>query len=217
MINSHLEITLKGEIFLLLPQKAMYRPAKQQLILSDLHLGKAAHFRKNGIPLPTPTKSTDLENLQELINHLQPKKIILLGDLFHSDYNTEWLLFQQFLNHNNLLSFVLVKGNHDVLKKEVYNIQNLVVVDKIDEPDFIFTHHPIKKSTRINFCGHIHPALKVTGKAKQSITFPCFYFGANNFIFPAFGSLTGLCVLKPEKDATYYLVSLNRVVEYAVL
>lgn len=216
-MQQHLEIILANETLFLLPQKAIYRPAKQELILSDLHLGKAAHFRKNGIPLPTPLKSKDLEILQELINRWKPQKIIILGDLFHSEYNSEWLTFQQFLNHNNLLSFVLVKGNHDVLLNQVYKIQNLIVVHKIEEPDFVFTHHPLNDSTKINFCGHLHPALKITGKAKQSITLPCFYFGVNNFIFPAFGSLTGLCVLKPQKEAKYYLVSLNRVVERVVL
>ncbi len=214
MIKSHLEISLKGENFLLLPQKAIYRPAKQELIVSDIHLGKAAHFRKNGIPMPTPSKSKDLEILQQLINHRQAKKVVILGDLFHSDYNLEWDLFCQFLNHNNLLSFVLVKGNHDVLHKEVYNIPNLTVVDKIEEPDFIFTHHPLKNTDKINFCGHIHPALKIRGNAKQSITLPCFAFVGNNFILPAFGSLTGLYVLKRDKYSTHYLVGHNKVVEY---
>lgn len=210
---THLEIMLANEKFFLLPQKAIYRPAQQELILSDLHLGKAAHFRKNGIPLPTPAKSKDLEILQQLISNWQPKKVTILGDLFHSDYNEEWVSFKEFLHLHSSIAFVLVKGNHDVLQKEMYNIQNLLVVDKLEESDFIFTHYPLKKANKINFCGHIHPALKINGKAKQSITFPCFYFGKNSFMLPAFGSLTGLCVLKPEKEATYYLVSLNKVVQ----
>lgn len=214
MINSHLEINLKSENFLLLPQKAIYRPAKQELIVSDIHLGKAAHFRKNGIPMPTPAKSKDLEILQQLINHWQAKKVIILGDLFHSDYNLEWDLFCQFLNQNLQILFVLVKGNHDILKPEIYIIPNLTVVDEIEEPEFIFTHHPLKNTYRINFCGHIHPALKITGNAKQSVTLPCFAFVGNNFILPAFGSLTGLYVLKWDKNSTHYLVGHNKVVEY---
>lgn len=211
---THLEILLANEKFFLLPQKAIYRPAQQELILSDLHLGKAAHFRKNGIPLPTPAKSKDLEILQELINQWQPEKVTFLGDLFHSDFNQEWVLFKELLNQNNSIAFVLVKGNHDVLQKEMYNIQNLLLVDEVEDTEFIFTHYPLKKCEKINFCGHIHPALKIKGKAKQSITLPCFYYGYNNFILPAFGSLTGLCVLKPSNEATYYLLSLNKVVQY---
>lgn len=214
MIEPYLEISLKSEYFFLLPQKAIYRPAQQELILSDLHLGKAAHFRKNGIPLPTPSKSKDLEILQQLINHWQPKKIIILGDLFHSDYNLEWDLFSQFLNQNAQLLFVLVKGNHDILKLEIYNIPNLTVVDKIEEPNFTFSHQPVNNCDKINFCGHIHPAIKINGKAKQSVTLPCFAFVGNNFILPAFGSLTGLYVLKWDKHSTFYLVGNNKVLEY---
>ncbi len=214
MIEPYLKIALKSECFFLLPQKAIYRPAQQELILSDLHLGKAAHFRKNGIPLPTPSKSKDLEILQQLINHWQPQKIIILGDLFHSDYNLEWDLFGQFLNLNLQITFVLVKGNHDILHKKIYNIVNLTVLDKIEEQNYIFTHHPLKNANKINFCGHIHPAIKISGKAKQYITLPCFYYGNNNFVLPAFGSLTGLFVLKPEKNSTYYLVGNSKVVEY---
>lgn len=210
----YLEILLANQTFLLLPQKAIFRPAKQELILSDIHLGKAAHFRKNGIPMPTPAKSKDLEILQNLILEWQPKKVIILGDLFHSDYNLEWNLFSQFLNQNLQIIFVLVKGNHDILKKEIYNINNLIVVDKIEEPEFIFTHHPVKNADKINFCGHIHPAIKITGLARQNITLPCFYFGNNNFVLPAFGSLTGLHVLKWDKNSTYYLIGDKRVVEY---
>ena len=45
---------------------------KKNPILSDLHLGKTAHFRKNGIAfLPNGVIEKDLENLQKLIEHYE--------------------------------------------------------------------------------------------------------------------------------------------------
>ncbi|MGB1945109.1 MAG: hypothetical protein ACPHM0_05405, partial [Flavobacteriales bacterium] len=44
----------------LLPQKAIMWPAQSMLIVSDLHLAKAEHFRSKGLPVP-PT--VDLQTL----------------------------------------------------------------------------------------------------------------------------------------------------------
>jgi metallophosphoesterase superfamily enzyme len=54
------------------------------LILSDLHLGKTAHFRKNGIPLPANIILEDLKRLSILIDHFKPEKIIVVGDFLHA-------------------------------------------------------------------------------------------------------------------------------------
>ena len=45
-------IELQGEELILTNKRAMYWAAQKALILSDLHVGKTAHFRKHGIPIP---------------------------------------------------------------------------------------------------------------------------------------------------------------------
>ncbi len=87
-------IQLAGEDFYLLPQKAVYRPALRQLILSDLHLGKTSHFRKQGIALPVNSYQKDFEKLNSLVHRWKPNSVLFLGDLFHSTYNREWLIFK---------------------------------------------------------------------------------------------------------------------------
>lgn len=209
----YLEIQLNGEPFYLLPQKAIYRPLKKQLFFSDIHLGKTTHFRKKGIALPQQSKLKDIDLITSLINHYQPLQIIFLGDLFHSSYNNEWLYFKSLLQQFATLQFILVKGNHDILKDDIYAIKNFDVIDVLEEEQFIFTHYPLENPIKLNFCGHIHPGYTLRGKAKQSITLPCFYKQNLTFMLPAFGNLTGLFAVQKNKKTSIYLITQKMVIE----
>ncbi len=213
-MENYLEILLEDESFYLLPQKAIYRPLFNQLILADLHLGKAAHFRKKGIAFPHQSHTKDIDKLHFLIKRWQPSSVLILGDLFHSDYNKEWLWFKSLLMENHDVQFILVEGNHDVLQNEIYNLPNLLKARYIEEDYFIFSHHPLINASKLNFCGHIHPGIKIYGSAKQVETLPCFYHDNNNFILPAFGNLTGLFILEKNESAVYYLIAHDRVIRF---
>lgn len=214
MIENYLEIELAGETFQLLPQKAVYRPAKKQLILTDIHLGKATHFRKQGIALPVQSHLKDIDKIHFLLNQLNPGSVLILGDLFHSDYNREWLWIKSLLMEYPDIKFILVEGNHDILKHEIYNLPNLSKTERIEEENLVFTHEPLKAPDKLNFCGHIHPGYVLYGKAKQSMKLPCFYSTKSHFILPAFGNLTGLYVLEKDDQACYYLVTETRIIEH---
>ena len=208
---THHELFLSGELFLLLPQKALYRPGKNQLIVSDIHLGKATHFRKMGIPMPQQSHLKDLDALHFLLRNYQPETFVILGDLFHSDYNREWLWFRSLLMEFSAVQFILVEGNHDILPAAAYEIPNLKRVNVIEEDDFIFSHHPLADQPKLNFCGHVHPGIELKGYAKQYIKLPCFYLNKLHFILPAFGNLTGLFLLDKEEDAAYFIIANGRV------
>ena len=125
-MTSH-SITLLNEHFELLPQKAVYWKKENALLLADLHFGKATHLRKSGIAVPKAAGSDTLLILEELLVLYPVKKVYLLGDLFHSDYNHEWGYFLEFLSNFKNISFHLIKGNHDLLKPAVYQVPNLHV------------------------------------------------------------------------------------------
>jgi len=208
-----MEIVLGTEVFYLLPEKVVFRPLKNQLILSDIHLGKAAHFRKQGIPMPFQSHQKDIDKLCYLLNTWEPSSVLILGDLFHSNYNSEWLLFKSLLAKYPHVQFILTEGNHDILDNASYSIDNLLKVKVLSEDQFLFSHHPLDTPDRINFCGHVHPGLLLTGMAKQSVKLPCFYFNSIHFILPAFGDLTGLHVLEQEANSDYYLIMKDQVVK----
>lgn len=212
-MSGNLHISLAGEEFVLLPQRAVYRPSLQQLIISDLHLGKASHFRKQGIAMPQQSHLKDIDKLNYLLHRWQPHTVILLGDLFHSSYNREWLWFKALLNEHQHIQFVLVEGNHDVLGEDEYAIPNLAVTTHIAEDRFLWTHHPVMEQGRINLCGHVHPGIRLTGLARQSLSFPCFYHKGPQFLLPAFGELTGFALIEPSENDTCYIIANNKVIE----
>ena len=203
---------MEGEEWLLLPEKAVFWKKQSMLILTDLHLGKAGHFRKAGIPIPTGVHQADLQCLGKLITRYQAQKILMLGDLFHSEINSEWQSFRDFLNQHYQLEFILVKGNHDILPKDAYCEPNLKVYEERWEfSPFSFRHHPIEypeMGSGYPVCGHIHPGYKVKIKAGQSIKLPCFFFSASQAILPAFGKFTGCVhVAKKAEDQVFVILS----------
>lgn len=209
-----LEIDIEGEHMLLLPQRAIFRPLYRQLIVADLHMGKTTHFRKQGLPLPQQSLLKDVDKLHYLLDNWQPESVLILGDLFHSDYNREWLWFKSILLQHADVRFVLIEGNHDILEQHHYSLPNLFTAELLEEDYLIFSHQPLKNPPKLNFCGHVHPGLHLVGKARQHVSLPCFYWNQHHFILPAFGHTTGLYLLEEEKDARYFLVANDRVVKY---
>ena len=67
MADGALEIEVAGERLLMLPQRALYWPARQMLAIADIHFGKAASFRAGGIPVPRGTTTENLQALDALV------------------------------------------------------------------------------------------------------------------------------------------------------
>ncbi|MFZ1806467.1 MAG: ligase-associated DNA damage response endonuclease PdeM [Cyclobacteriaceae bacterium] len=199
----------------LLPQKAVLVPDERILLVADLHLGKANHFRRSGIPVPNAVNSKNLETLIELINSHQPEKVIFLGDLFHSSYNEEWEALGQIVRHFGSTEFQLVRGNHDIMSELQYKRCHLNVVEQLEMGPFLLTHEPLEviPENKYNMAGHIHPGVRLKGKGRQSITLPCFYFGKHQAIFPAFGAFTGFVRVPVSKGDDVFVIADQRVIK----
>lgn len=193
----------------LLPQKAIYWHNTKTLIISDVHLGKASHFRKHGMPIPMESGTDDLHHLDTLLHTHAPQRLLILGDLFHSDYNQEWEYFGALRKKYAGVRFTLVRGNHDILKEHHYEKHDIQLEkEPVYENGFVFTHNFVKlKENEFSISGHIHPGFALHGKGRQSITLPCFYKKKNTLIMPAFGRLTGLAHMPFSKDAEIFVLT----------
>jgi DNA ligase-associated metallophosphoesterase len=199
------DVVIQDHRFELLPQRAAFWSEQNTLIVSDIHLGKAGHFRKHGIAITRKVHEDDLFELQKLILFKKPSQVILLGDLFHSYQNSEWNDFLAFMEINDTLKFILIKGNHDIIKTFP---PKLNVTDRLVIEDFSFTHIRDDGGNAFNFSGHIHPAVSIHGSARQSMTIPCFLFTNNHAILPAFGKFTGFKkIRKADYEHIYGIVS----------
>ncbi|WP_299253559.1 ligase-associated DNA damage response endonuclease PdeM [uncultured Cytophaga sp.] len=204
---------IDNNTFEILPQKALFWKEKQTLILSDLHLGKASHFRKNGMAIPIESGLEDLIQLDHLLEMYHPKRLLILGDLFHSAYNQEWEYFGSLLKKHPDTECILVRGNHDILQMHHYEKYNVVVYkNTLKEGNIIFAHDVIEIAEHeFIITGHIHPGFVLFGKGRQRLALPCFYKKKNSLILPAFGGLTGLARMPKDKDAEIYVSTGERV------
>jgi DNA ligase-associated metallophosphoesterase len=201
-------VDISGVAFTLLFQKALYKADEELLVIADVHLGKASHFRKNGISLPSLAQQGDYNNLRSLFDLVKPKKVYFLGDLFHSSLNDDWHNFCDLVAAYKHIQFTLVRGNHDLIKDHKFHDICVAVVDTIEDDLFIYSHEPLDSiaAGKVNVVGHIHPGVVLSGMGRQSVKLPCFYMQEQLMILPAFGGLTGLYSVDQSKARHVFLV-----------
>ena len=207
----------------LLPQKAVHWPTCSMLVVSDLHLAKAEHFRSKGLAVPPTVDFQTLSVLTDLLRTVKPQTLVLLGDLFHSVPNRAWSDFERWLKDEfeaGLQEAVLVRGNHDRAHDSTYESMGLTVVDMWENHGVVLTHEPtdpIPKGTKVHLCGHIHPAVKLRGAGRQSLRVPCFAQSSTGceagyrLTLPAFGAFTGTHLIEPMRGAEVFVVTESEV------
>lgn len=208
-----MNITLNERALTLLPEKALYLQDERLLLVADVHLGKAMHFRKAGIAIPGQAQVADYIRLQALFEKVKPESVYFLGDLFHSTLNADWQSFCTLIEGFPDIRFVLLKGNHDLIDAERFHCLNVIVEDRREDEQFLYSHHPLKAvpQGKINICGHIHPGVLLSGSGRQSVKLPCFYLEDQTLILPAFGTLTGLYIMERRKNAQIFCILPNQV------
>lgn len=207
-----LDITIKNQNFTLDPNGAIYWKEKDMLLLADVHLGKVAHFRKHGAAIPIHLAYKNLEKLTTVVNNFTPKTVCFLGDLFHSKINKEWEDFVKWVDYTNS-KVILISGNHDIIPNYLFEDITVQVEEEMIIDNFLLTHHPEKRTSLFNFCGHIHPGVKMIGLGKQIMKLACFLKTENQLIFPAFGTFTGKHILKPTKNDEIFVIVDGEVIK----
>jgi DNA ligase-associated metallophosphoesterase len=196
-------------------QRSIFWEEQKALIVSDLHFGKTGHFRKSGIAVPQNVYKEDLQRLVSLLHYFKPVKLIVVGDFFHSHANVELEWFKKWRNDLNDLKILLVKGNHDILKDSWYTEADIEVIEKELRIDpFLFTHDHCEEHKDVyTFCGHLHPGIYLQGLGKQSLRLPCFYFGEERCILPAFSRFTGTALVEPKRNESVFAIVEDKVIQ----
>lgn len=203
--------------FWLSDKKAIFWEDEKALMLSDLHLGKSGHFRKSGIAVPQKLMQEDLMRLFDLIQHFQPKEIIIVGDLFHSEANKEHDWFMRWRKDIAGLPVRLVLGNHDILEAEFYHSHFMETCTELRRRNLIFLHAPCTETSRNEadkgvVSGHIHPAVVLSKPGMKGMRLPCFHFSGNCCTLPAFGSFTGTYAIRPKKSDHIFVIGGRQVI-----
>ena len=207
-------VTIRNELFELHPLKALWWPRHKVLVCADIHIGKGAHFRQAGIPVPKAVNASNLWNLVVVIQQFKPAKVVFLGDLFHSRINPEWEELADCLAQFPQIDFLLVKGNHEIELSEAYLRLGFKLSETITIDGICFMHEPaVKASSEYVFSGHLHPAIRLSGPAQQSLRLPCYWFGETQAVLPAFGEFTGMHTIQPKKGDQIFVIAENQVIK----
>ena len=202
------------------PDRSVFWEEEKALIISDLHFGKTGHFRKSGIPVPQSVYMEDLQRLVTQILYFQPRQLIIAGDLFHSHQNKELDLFKKWRESFPDLDIHLIKGNHDILQETWYTNAGIQVnKERLSTNHFHFIHDITHLSDNepgdpaYFFSGHIHPGIRMNGYGRQSLHFPCFYFGSQYAVLPAFSRFTGLATVRPMVHENVFAIVNNKILQ----
>ena len=205
------KITINTQHFTLHPTGTMYWEEQKILFIADVHLGKVAHFRKHGSAVPQDALLKNFEQLDEAISCCDPKEVCFLGDLFHSVINTEWLYFEKWVQQQTA-HLTLVAGNHDIINPLRFERLGIKIYEERIVQNFLLTHIPEEREGYFNFCGHIHPGVRLKGMGRQILKMPCFFKKSNQLILPAFGEFTGNYILEPEEGDEVFVVTPEEVI-----
>jgi DNA ligase-associated metallophosphoesterase len=220
-VTAALQVALGGEAFTLLGSGAAFGEARRWLVIADAHFGKAAAFRAHGVPVPRGTTGDNLRRLDALIDRTRPAALVFLGDLFHaaeSHAPATLAAMRAWRAAQASLEVVLVEGNHDRragpppaglgirVEREPWCVDGLA-----------YCHHPQFVAGRHAIAGHLHPAVRLHGRADDSIRLPCFWLREGLSVLPAFGDFTGGARIAREEGDRVIAVAEGRLYEVPAL
>jgi uncharacterized protein len=216
-VSDERRIEFGGGEWLLLADRAAYWSDRRWLVVADAHFGKAATFRARGIPVPTGTTSETLARLSRLIERVQPAVIVFLGDLFHAHEAhaaATLATLQSWRTQHAGLELVLVEGNHDLAAGTPPAALGIQVES---EPWRVgaaaFCHHPQFVPDACAIAGHLHPVVRISGRADDSVRLPCFWLRKGLAVLPAFGAFTGGARFEREEGDRVVALAEDRLFE----
>jgi DNA ligase-associated metallophosphoesterase len=204
-----------GETVALLPERALWWPREHTLFVADVHLGKAAGFRAQGVPVPAGTTQDNLERLSALLRQYPAQRLVVLGDWLHAaSGRTPAVLaaWRQWRQRHTALAHVLVRGNHDAHAGDPPADLGLqTVAEPWHLGPFACCHHPQTLPGRFVLAGHVHPVCRLRGPGRDVLRLPCFAQYADGALLPAFGAFTGGHLIMPPASGALYPIGGGRV------
>ena len=206
-----------GQRLALLPEKAVYLPGSRTLLVADAHIGKAVSFRRLGVPVPAGTTEATLAVLGALVQRLDARRIVFLGDFLHSARALAPRTLAAALRWREAhaaLELTLVRGNHD---DRAGDPPAALGIEACDEPlhhgGLLLCHHPRARAGGYVLGGHLHPCISVGRRGYDRHRLACFWFGDAVGVLPAFGAFTGMHAVRPAAGDRVYAAADDRVFE----
>ena len=192
-------IEFGGNQFVARADRTLFHPKTHTLFLSDLHLGKAAHFRQSGIPVPNNGEVHDLDRLVDAINDTESDTVWILGDLFHHPRSITHYQMDFWIDtlRRQQTTLKVILGNHD---RDAHSFAEKLGFSIYAEPTnwhgIELAHHPDNRSV-YRIAGHVHPRMELRA-ATDHIVCSCFAIQNRRLLLlPAFTKFSGGPRFKP--------------------
>jgi uncharacterized protein len=212
-----MDIDWLDERLTLLPQRALFWHGRRTLLVADPHFGKAATFRRAGIPIPRGTTTTDLLRLDDALAACGAERVIFLGDLLHARTGRgaqTLAVIAQWRSRHSQLEIILVRGNHDRSAGDPPEDWRISCVKgPIVEGPFVFAHEPAESERGYVLSGHLHPCVRLEDGIGPGMRAACFWFGQQIGVLPSFGSFTGAHRIRPQQGDRVFAVGPDCVLE----
>tara|TARA_B100001057_G_scaffold454959_1_gene501160 strand:- start:82 stop:753 length:672 start_codon:yes stop_codon:yes gene_type:complete len=168
---------------------ALFWHQQGMLVVGDLHLEKASSYHKSGQILPPYDTAETLRRLSVAMSLFAPKRILLLGDVFHD--GAAWQRMAS-SDRDHLLTLLdridtfWIKGNHD---------EHFVPPGYISQTSFkfggiTFRHIMDMTAKSPEISAHYHPVALIRHRGAR-VRRACFVCTPQRLLMPAFGALTG--------------------------
>jgi putative SbcD/Mre11-related phosphoesterase len=175
-------------------RRALFIESEALLAVADLHLGYAWAHRFNGQLMPVDGGHPGAQLLGQMAAEYHAKKLVILGDIMHQAVPVPQAVdeVRGLLTLRDQLELILLAGNHDrrletvlaklapgfELRKE-YSMRGMRLLHG-DQPLC-----NLEAGERF-IIGHEHPAIILGDGVSTSAKFPCFLYGEEGIILPAF-------------------------------
>ena len=208
--------SVAGEQLRLLGERAVFWERTRTLFVADPHFGKAAAFRAAGVLVPRGTTGETLSRLDAALTRTGAERIVFLGDFLHAregrapetlaainDWRARW----------SRVAMLLVRGNHDKRAGDPPRELEMQCVNAtVIESPFVFAHHPVRSDDGYVLSGHVHPGARLSGPGREHSWLPCFWFGREIAVLPAFGEFTGLADIDASPGDRVWVVAGGEVI-----
>ncbi|MFL6753198.1 MAG: ligase-associated DNA damage response endonuclease PdeM [Sphingomicrobium sp.] len=179
-----------GETFHATAEGALFWPAREALLVADLHLEKASWFARLGQFLPPYDSLATLTALAHEVERTGATRLYCLGDSFHDRHGCERLpaaARSLLVELTSRLDWTWIVGNHDPGFADHCGGR---LEEEVELGGIILRHEAVRDDPRPEMSGHFHPKLRLHLKGRQ-VSRRCFVVAPAKLILPAFGALTG--------------------------
>ena len=179
-----------GETFFATAEGALHWPARNALLLADLHLEKASWFARLGQFLPPYDSHATLSAVELLVEATGSRRVYCLGDSFHDRFGCDRLpagARSLLTSLTSAVEWTWIIGNHD---PGFADHCGGTIVEEVEVDGLVLRHEVERDETRPEITGHFHPKLRLQLRGR-SVSRRCFVLSDSKLIMPAFGALTG--------------------------